>query len=62
MKSIAGAILILAASIYAVSGLLSPRPDPAAVCGVLFTIHVILGLYFLFFAKDKTGQKDDGGK
>ena len=56
MKSLTGAILLLAASGYAVAwsvGVSDGTPDDTIVIlGLVGVAHFILGLYFLF-AKDK---------
>jgi len=53
MKTIAGAILMLVASIYATMIVFgSKHPDNLLFCLGLGAFHFLLGLYFLF-AKDK---------
>jgi len=58
MKSITGALLILASSFYAIGAAIvgnSTRigDDVATLCCFPAFVIFILGLYFLFFAKDK---------
>ena len=53
MKTIAGAILMLAASAYAVANAIVIDHINAPIFGFIGVIHFLLGLYFLFFAKDK---------
>lgn len=56
MKSIAGAILILASALFAYGGLMTHSADRASVFGILWLIHLLLGLGYLFIAKDKSGE------
>jgi len=58
MKAIVGAILMLAASVYALAFVTADttwlngkpvNPEFFAITGI---IHFVLGLYFLFFATD----------